>query len=103
MGRKQHAPEGAKPHAARLGHSLSLWLTLAVPALLAIGLGYYFQRQSTPASLPAARGNGTPSADLVSTLAADLVRAELFARTHTDSPHLANAASEAAVSTGRIA
>jgi len=103
MGRKQHV--GAKPHAGRapLGHSFSLWLALAVPALLAIGLGYYFQRQSTPASLPAARGSGTPSADLVSTLAADLVRAELFARTHADSPHLANAASEAAVSTGRIA
>ena len=105
MGRKQHATAGAKPHAGRapLGHSFSLWLALAVPALLAIGLGYYFQRQSTPASLPAARGSGTPSADLVSTLAADLVRAELFARTHADSPHLANAASEAAVSTGRIA
>ena len=90
MGRKQHAPAGAKPRAGRapLGHSFSLWLALAVPALLAIGLGYYFQRQSTPASLPAARGSGTPSADLVSTLAADLVRAELFARTHEQIHHI---------------
>ena len=68
--------------------AFSLWLALAVPALLAIGLGYYFQRQSTPASLPAARGSGTPSADLVSTLAADLVRAELFARTHEQIHHI---------------